>query len=102
MPVTDLDWAEADIKTTYGVVSSHWQRKGDTIEYNFNIPANTSAVFHLPLLGKEIKSVIESNVAIYQNGNLIPAEGIDLIDNNEDEAIVSLSAGEYHFVVEYE
>lgn len=102
MPVTDLDWAKADIKTTYGVVSSHWQRKGDTIEYNFNIPANTSAVFHLPLLGKEIKSVMESNVAIYQNGNLIPVEGIDLIDNNKDEAIVSLSAGEYHFVVEYE
>jgi len=102
MPVKDLDWAKADIKTTYGVVASNWKRVGNKIEYNFKIPANTSALFHLPFLGKNIKSVTESNSIIYQNDNLIPTKGIDLIDRNENEAIVSLVAGEYHFVVEYE
>ena len=102
LPAEGLDWAKADIKTTYGIVSSHWQKKGSTIEYNFIIPANTSAVFHLPFLGKEIRSVKESNIVIYQNGEQIPVEGISLVETNDDEAIVSLVGGEYNFIVEYE
>ncbi|VAX29743.1 alpha-L-rhamnosidase, partial [hydrothermal vent metagenome] len=102
MPADGLDWAKANVKTTYGEVSSYWQRKGNNIEYDFTVPANTSAVFHLPFLGKNIKSVSESGVAVYKNGQLIPTEGIGLIDNNDKEAVVSLAAGKYHFVVEYE
>jgi len=102
LPAKDLDWAKAEVKTTYGVVSSHWQRNKNKIEYNFTIPANTSAIFHLPFLGKEIRLVKESNTVIYQNKNLIPIDGIELVDRNEKEAMVSLVAGEYNFVVEYE
>lgn len=102
MPANELDWAKANVKTTYGKVSSHWQRKENSIEYDFTVPANTSAVFHLPFLGKNVKSVTESGVAVYKNGQLIPIDGIELIDNNEKEAVVSLTAGKYHFVVEYE
>ncbi len=101
IPVKNLDWAKAEVKTTYGVVSSHWVRKGNIIEYNFKIPTNTSAVFHLPLMGKELKSVRESNISLYENGKIVPAESIDLIDTNEKEAMISLASGAYHFVVEY-
>ena len=86
----------------YGIVESTWKRIGNTIEYNFKIPANTSALFHLPFLGKKIKSVIESGIAVYKNGQLIPTDGIELIENNDKEGVVSLAAGRYHFVVEYE
>ena len=102
MPAEGLDWAKASIKTTYGAVSSHWQRKGNSIEYDFTIPANTGAEFHLPFLGKTVKSVTESGIAVYKNGQLIPAKGIELMDNDEKEAVVSLAAGKYHFVVAYE
>ena len=96
-----LDWAKATIKTSYGIVSSHWQKKGNTIEYNFQFPANTSAEFYLPFLGKEVNFVQETDVYISQNDELIPVEGIELLKTNEKEAILSLGYGEYNFVVEY-
>ena len=102
MPVDDLKWAKAQVKTAYGLVSSNWQKKENKIEYNFNIPANTSAEFHIPFLDREIKSVKESDNYVYKNGSVIPAKGMALIDNDYTKAVVSLEAGEYHFVVEYE
>ena len=102
MPVDSLDWAKAEIKTTYGIVASNWKKVGNTIEYNFIVPANTSALFHFPVLGKEIRSAKESNVVIYQDGNFISNEEIKIIDMNKNEKIVSLGAGKYQFIVEYE
>lgn len=102
MPVNDLMWAKAEVKTAYGIVSSNWQKKENQIKYNFNIPANTSAEFHIPYLDSEIKSVKESGNFIYKNGKVLPANGMDLIDTENNKAVVSLVSGEYHFVVEYE
>ncbi|MEZ5106739.1 MAG: family 78 glycoside hydrolase catalytic domain [Draconibacterium sp.] len=102
MPAEGLEWAKASIKTTYGIVSSHWQKKGNTIEYNFNVPVNTTAEFYLPSLEKKVKSVKESEVFVFQNDKLIPSEGIELTKTNKDEAVFSLVSGEYHFVVEYD
>ena len=102
MPAKGLEWAKASMKTNYGIVSSHWKRSEKNIEYNFVIPANSSAEFHLPFLGKRIGAVYENGAAIYKNGDLIPTKGIDVIEAKEDEAVVSLVAGEYHFIVEYE
>ena len=101
MPAEGLDWAKASVKTNYGIVSSHWEKNGNSIEYNFKIPVNTTAEFHLPFLGKNVKSVKEADTFIFQNEELMPMEGIDLIETNENEAIISLVSGEYHFVVEY-
>jgi alpha-L-rhamnosidase len=102
MPAEGLKWAKASIKTTYGIVSSHWQKKGNTIEYNFNVPVNTTAEFYLPSLGKKVKSVKESEVFVFQNDKVIPAEGIELTKTNKDETVFSLVSGKYHFVVEYD
>ncbi len=102
MPTKDLEWAKANIKTTYGVVESSWKSSDNIIEYSFTVPANTSAEFHLPFLDKKISFVKEGEKVLFQYGNLIPSAGIDLIERNAREAIVSLVAGQYHFVVEYE
>jgi alpha-L-rhamnosidase len=102
MPAKDLDWVKADMKTAYGIVSSYWERRENIIEFNFIVPANTSAEFHLPFLGQEIRSVKENDVFVYQNGKTISRNGLKLIKTNDDEAIVSLAAGVYHFIVEYE
>lgn len=77
------------------------EKKGNTIDFNFRIPANTNAVFYLPLLGKDIISILENNVFIYAHEELIPAKGIELLNTNEKEVIISLASGEYHFVVNY-
>jgi len=101
-PADGLDWAKASINTTYGTVSSHWLRNGNTIEYNFVVPANTSAEFHLPFLGKDAVSANENGLLVFQNGRLIPTEGIELIKADKNEAIIALAAGKYRFVVEYD
>ncbi len=102
MPVNDLEWADAKVKTSYGIVSSNWQKKENKIEYNFNIPANTSAEFHIPTLGGKIKSVKDNGNFIYKNEKMIPTKGMNLINTDSTKVIVSLVAGEYHFIVEYE
>ena len=102
MPADDLDWAKASLKTTYGKIMSHWQRKESTITYSFNIPVNTTAEFYLPNLDKEVVSIKENNIAVYDNEIFSASQGIELLENENDEMIISLDSGEYSFIVEYE
>jgi alpha-L-rhamnosidase len=102
IPPEGLDWAQASIKTSYGLVSSAWRKNKKSIEYNFVIPANTTAAFHLPFLDKNIKSVMESNVLIYENGEVKPTADMTLLETGENKATISLNAGDYRFVVTYE
>jgi alpha-L-rhamnosidase len=101
LPAQGLDWAKGELATAYGKIISHWKRNGNSVEYNFTVPANTSALFHVPFLGKTIKSASESGNSIYQGGNFTAVDGVRLLDNSDDEAVLSLAAGTYHFVVEY-
>ena len=101
MPPRDLEWAEAKINTAYGPVSSRWQQKGYLIEYEFQIPANTSALLELPALGKKITSIKESSVVLYQDGKFQPADHIELQDVQDEKTSYLLGAGKYKFAVEY-
>lgn len=38
-----LDWAKASYKAQTGLIEVSWQKKSSGVEYEFNIPANTSA-----------------------------------------------------------
>ncbi len=102
LPAQGLDWVKGELNTAYGEIVSHWRKKNNTIEYDVTVPPNTSAEFHVPYLGKTIKSATESGKALYKEGNFTPVEGVRLLDNNAKEAIHSLGSGTYHFVVEYE
>ncbi len=101
MPADGLDWAKASVKTTYGLVTSHWQRNENTITYNFTIPVNTSAEFHLPFMENGIESIKESDILVYQKDEFIPQEGIKLIETTENKSKISLESGDYSFIVEY-
>jgi alpha-L-rhamnosidase len=43
-----LDWVKVDLETPYGLIKSHWQRKGDTVECSISVPPNTKAEVKLP------------------------------------------------------
>lgn len=43
-----LDFVKASHMTPYGLVSSHWQRNGDSLEWEVIIPSNTSAELIVP------------------------------------------------------
>jgi alpha-L-rhamnosidase len=102
MPVNGLDWAEANLETTYGVVASRWKRNGNTISYNFTIPVNTTAEFQLPFFGKEVVSIKEGDLSVYDNNVFSASQGIELLENENNKMVIGLGAGEYSFVVEYE
>ena len=50
-PVGDLTWANANIRTPYGVLSSQWQIENGTFTYKVTIPVNTAATVVLPYGG---------------------------------------------------
>lgn len=43
-----LDFVDASHMTPYGLVSSHWYRIGDSLEWNITVPANTTAELMAP------------------------------------------------------
>lgn len=101
MPVEDLDWAEASLKTTYGTINSHWKRNKKSITYSFTVPVNTTAEFQLPLLKEGIDSVKESDTILYQNDQFIPSHGIELLETTKNIVRISLASGKYSFEVKY-
>lgn len=47
-PGGSLTWAEGSVLTQYGVISSAWEKDGDTIRWKFTVPANTEAEIIYP------------------------------------------------------
>jgi alpha-L-rhamnosidase len=47
-PYKRLDYARASFESSYGTISSGWERKGDKIIIKVSIPANTTATIVLP------------------------------------------------------
>ncbi len=53
--IKDLNWVKGEYNSVNGMIRSEWMRKGNTVELNVSIPANTSATVYVN--GKqEIKS----------------------------------------------
>lgn len=44
----DLDWVDVSYATGYGTIRSQWQRVGNSIEWQFEIPANATAMVNIP------------------------------------------------------
>lgn len=86
--VTGLDRFEATHKGPYGAIISGWERKGEIVEYNITIPANSSALLHL-----EGKSVTENRRALEDNPFIKVAE------SSNGRFILELQAGNYRFEI---
>jgi len=51
-PGSDLTWAKAELKTPYGLVSSHWRLDGGVFKLDVSIPPNTTAQIVMPNGGR--------------------------------------------------
>lgn len=47
-PVKGLTFANTEVKTLYGVIKIHWERKGDVFRLSVTIPVNTDATVQMP------------------------------------------------------
>jgi alpha-L-rhamnosidase len=47
-PIKGLDYVNCSYDSVYGTIVSNWKRDGEKFEWNFTIPANTTATVCLP------------------------------------------------------
>ena len=99
-PVGDLTWAEASFESPYGLVSTKWEKKDVTLKLKVSIPANTSALVHVPTLGKESPTISEGSQVLLDAGKPSTTDkDIKFIKLEKDAAIFSVGAGDYEFHV---
>jgi alpha-L-rhamnosidase len=89
IPEQSLDWVKASVNTMQGTISSSWQKKQDGLTLEIKIPANTSALVHLPA-GR--------GASITEGGKAISGvKGIKVVAAGEDKTVVELDSGSYMF-----
>lgn len=76
----------------YGEIRSRWERKGDAMELQVTIPANTTAEIVLP--EANLSRVQENGVALDQQ-ELLP--GIVSVTQTEEDVVIEAGSGEYRF-----
>jgi len=95
----DLTWAEASLETSYGLVKSRWQKNNGELTLEVSIPANTTAMVHVPTLGKSAPDISESGKELIKAGEPVAAgNGLKFIRLEKDAAVFEVGAGSYAFV----
>ena len=88
-PGGNFSYMEADLKTYYGLVSSHWKVQGNHFILDIQIPANTSARIILPT---------EKKSSVQESGKTIPiSNGNDQLNMEETGTLILVGSGSYHF-----
>lgn len=88
-PVGNIQWAQADYHSPYGLVSSHWKRSATTFDLDVTIPANTTATVYLPA---KTGAVIAQG---WKRLDLRP--DVHLVKRDSNWAVFELGSGNYNF-----
>jgi len=80
---------EANYQTDYGMIGSHWKSTGTELQFDVEIPANTTATIYIP--AKDINAVKENNKS------LATMNDIKITGNEKDYVVVELGSGKYSF-----
>jgi alpha-L-rhamnosidase len=87
-----IHWVKAHYDSIHGRITSNWQRAGNRLVLETEIPANTTATVYLPADRPE---------AIRGNGeSLAKARGVTFLRTEGDCSVLSVVSGKYRFVVE--
>ncbi len=81
--IPDLDSIDASYNTPYGLLESNWKKDTKTLEWEVNIPCNTSALIYLPVVDKK----------------RIKADGGKYVGVEGNNSIWRVGSGEYRFNV---
>jgi alpha-L-rhamnosidase len=86
-----MTWANGHYDSMYGRIESSWKIGEGMTEYEFSIPANTSAKVYLP--ADSYDKVSESGMPLGQ------ANGVSLLGIEDGQVKLRVQSGEYRFVV---
>ncbi|MCE5184873.1 MAG: glycoside hydrolase family 78 protein [Planctomycetaceae bacterium] len=92
-PTESLDYAGAQYRSIHGLIKSRWQRRGNQLTYEVTVPANTTAIVHVP--SDPGTPIQESGVPVEQVTQIKP-QGRD-----NQFAIFEITSGSYRFTSNY-
>jgi alpha-L-rhamnosidase len=81
--------ASGNYQTPYGQVSSHWKLNGRQLQFDVDIPANTTATVYVPTTDPKLVKESDKPLTI--------AGGIKLAGTEKGYRIVELGSGKYSF-----
>lgn len=87
--IDNLDYAKGSHSSLYGQIESSWKRKGKALILEILIPANTTAVVHLP-------AKTEADLSVNEN-SLENEKHVTLLSIEKEEARISVLSGRYIF-----
>ena len=87
-----LQFVDASYESIYGTIKSHWQKKGNGLEWDITIPVNTKADIALPVNDEGL--IKEGGVSIAQSHD------IHVVGKSNSKVIVEIGSGSYHFVLD--
>jgi alpha-L-rhamnosidase len=90
-PSDSLTYSRATFESSYGTISSGWERKDGKLTIKVTVPANTSATITLPAKNKD--KVTESGKALSQNLFLKEVKSVD------DKLTMQVGSGYYIFEI---
>ena len=88
-PVGGIDWAEASYKSLHGPITVRWERKAKRLTLDVSIPANTTAVVHVPSA---------DGTQVTEGGrNSAMGDGVVEAVRSGDTVVCHIESGSYHF-----
>jgi alpha-L-rhamnosidase len=96
--VRDLRFVTGTIYTPRGRVHSGWIKSARSLAVDVSIPVNAQAEIHLPKFQWESVTLTENGNHIYSEQKFLTGEqGILMVDETENELIIKVGSGRYHF-----
>jgi alpha-L-rhamnosidase len=93
-PGGGLSWAEVELETPYGKLSSHWVDSVGRFKLDVEVPANSHSEIYIPAASVEM--VKEGGVELNN------ALGVNIIEAKEGWLHMQVGSGVYHFTVNKE
>ena len=87
----DLSYVKASYNSARGLIKSHWQMSDGKFVWNITIPANCTAVVHIPATAGQ--SVTEGSVGIEK------VKDIKSVETQDNEVVLEIGSGNYVFEV---
>ncbi|GAI99258.1 unnamed protein product, partial [marine sediment metagenome] len=96
--VKDLTYAKASLKTVRGLVSSSWNRTGNSLALEVTIPVNSEAKVGVPKIGLKKVMITESNKPVWKNDRFVKTvSGITTGTETDDYVTFDVGSGSYRF-----
>ena len=90
-PTGQMKFAKGFYDSMYGRITSEWKTADKQTEYNFDVPANTTATLYL--IGTDVTNVTESGIKIKGTGN------VSYVGKKDKKLVFKVKSGTYRFIV---